>query len=299
MLVRASAFSAAHASRARLLARLSAVSGVGTLLDSRRYEDYDAGNAVDQYLNILQVRAALKVNESLYSSNSSSSSSSSSSSNYKACSAAVAAAMDADVMRSTARLFPDILDAGVPVLVYVGVEDVQDGAAATDAWLSRLTWSASKDFRRATRALWRLKEAVVDDERFGGGCSDAEGGASSSPSSSPSSSSSSPEGLGGNAIATGSLFAVDERASLPSSPSSSSDAAAAAPVVGYWRKGGGLDHVTVRNAGHMLPHDQPVVALAMLARWSADVLSGSESMSRSRAGPSSSASSFSSSAAAA
>ena len=294
-LVRASRFSAAHAARARLLERLTAASGVGTLLDARRYEDYDAGKAVDQYLNIPEVRAALRVNESLYASSDSSSSSNSSAASslpYEACSAAVAAAMDADVMRSTAGLFRDVLERGVRVLVYVGADDVQDGAAATDAWLSRLRWGGGSgsgaggaEFRAARRRLWELEEAVVDDERFGSGCTDGEGGAFSP--------SSSLGGVGGNggasAVATGSLVDVEERrASLSSSPSSSpssnSSPATAAPVVGYWRSGGGLDHVTVRNGGHMLPHDQPVVALAMLARWSADVLSGSRTRA-SRARP--------------
>lgn len=268
-LVRVSAFSAAHAARARLLARLSAASGVGTLLDTRRYEDYDAGNAVDQYLNIPEVRRALGVNESLYlrkkvddggeGRTTSNSSFSYSSTPYAACSEAVAAAMDADVMRSTARLFPDILDAGVRVLVYVGADDVQDGAAATDAWLSRLKWRRSKEFRRAARKLWELEEAVVDDEKFGSGCTDAEGGS--------------------DVFFQNGVAAAFATGSLVETRSSSSNA----PVVGYWRSGGGLDHVTVRNGGHMLPHDQPIVSLAMLGRWSRDALSASPSSASSSA----------------
>lgn len=273
-LVRFSAYSAAHAARARLLARLTAASGVGTLLDTRRYEDYDAGKAVDQYLNIPEVRRALNVNESLYLKKISdggkgegeegaatSKTPSSTPTPYAACSEAVAEAMDADVMRSTARLFPDILEAGIRVLLYEGADDVQDGVAATDAWLSRLRWARSKEFRRAPRKLWKLEEAVVDDEKFGSGCTDA-GGGSSSPSDVFQS---------GIAVATGSLVDVGVKSSSSSSPS--------APVVGYWRSGGGLDHVTVRNGGHMLPHDQPLVSLAMLDRWSRDVLGSSSSSS--------------------
>lgn len=33
-------------------------------------------------------------------------------------------------------------------------------------------------------------------------------------------------------------------------------------VVGYWREHSTLSHVVVRNAGHMVPHDRPVVAQA-------------------------------------
>lgn len=33
-------------------------------------------------------------------------------------------------------------------------------------------------------------------------------------------------------------------------------------VVGYWKTYGTLTHVVVRNAGHMVPHDQPAVSQA-------------------------------------
>ncbi len=33
-------------------------------------------------------------------------------------------------------------------------------------------------------------------------------------------------------------------------------------VVGYWREHSTLSHVVIRNAGHMVPHDRPVVAQA-------------------------------------
>jgi vitellogenic carboxypeptidase-like protein len=288
VLVRASAFAAAHAARARLLTRLTAVSGVGTLLDTRRYEDYDAGKAVDQYLNLPEVRAALSVNESLYGKEKKKYKEKKNEKNggrveadpppslpspYAACSDSVALAMDADVMRSTARLFPDILDSGVRVLVYVGADDVQYGSAATDAWLSRLKWSGSKDFSRSPRRLWELVGAVVDDERYGSGCTEAGGSVGSG------------VAAGAGFVEMGVLVGVEERVSSPFlNPSSSSPPA---PVVGYWRSGGGLDHVTVRNGGHMLPHDQPVVALAMLARWSAEVLSSGSGSSLSSSSSSS------------
>jgi hypothetical protein len=41
----------AHKTREELLEFLTCVSGVGTLLDHRRYEDYDADKNVDRYLN--------------------------------------------------------------------------------------------------------------------------------------------------------------------------------------------------------------------------------------------------------
>lgn len=301
-LVRASAWRRAHSARAALLERLSDVSGVGTLLDARRYEDYDSSKAVDQYFNIPAVRGALKVNESLYESSSWSSSSSSRSSRdggdpaaknvknveekvkYSACSEAVAAAMDADVMKSSAHLFRDVLDAQIRVLIYAGADDVQDGAAATDAWLSRLRWARSREFfSGAGRKRWEIDvDGDVDDERFGSGsaCSSAEGG-SSAEGFNPNSSSSSPASLETRrkkkkTIDIGRLVEPKSSSSSSSVASSSlSSPPSQSPpsvVVGYWRSGGGLDHVTVRNGGHMLPHDQPAVSLAMLSRWSKDVV---------------------------
>lgn len=43
-------------------------------------------------------------------------------------------------------------------------------------------------------------------------------------------------------------------------------------VAGYWQKAGNLQRVVVRNAGHMVPHDQPTAAKAMLRDWLEDIL---------------------------
>jgi len=289
-LVRASAWRRAHSARAALLGRLSEVSGVGTLLDTQRYEDYDSSKAVDQYFNIPAVRSALKINESLYASSPSPGEGGADGvKKYSACSDAVARAMDGDVMKSTSHLFRDVLDSNVRVLIYAGADDVQDGAAATDAWLSRLRWERSGEFFSGpARMRWELDVGgggeVVDDERFGSGsaCSSAEGG-SSSEVFDPSSPLETRKKR--KAIDTGRLVEPERSLSSLSSSSSSSRSPSQSPasvVVGYWRSGGGLDHVTVRNGGHMLPHDQPAVALAMLSRWSEDVLHDDDERRRRR-----------------
>lgn len=54
---RAGLWEEAHQARGRLLAYLTEVSGVGTLLDTRRARDYDADACVDRYLNLPAVKA--------------------------------------------------------------------------------------------------------------------------------------------------------------------------------------------------------------------------------------------------
>ena len=38
-------------------------------------------------------------------------------------------------------------------------------------------------------------------------------------------------------------------------------------VLGYWREWGRLTHVVVRDAGHLVPHDAPLTAQAMIESW--------------------------------
>ena len=45
-------------------------------------------------------------------------------------------------------------------------------------------------------------------------------------------------------------------------PGCNDTAAREGEVVGYWRAHSTLTHVVIRNAGHMVPHDRPLVAQA-------------------------------------
>ena len=54
---RAGLWAEAHQARESLLGYLTAASGVGTLLDTRRARDYDPDLAVDRYLNQPAVQA--------------------------------------------------------------------------------------------------------------------------------------------------------------------------------------------------------------------------------------------------
>ena len=39
------------------------------------------------------------------------------------------------------------------------------------------------------------------------------------------------------------------------------------PVLGWWREAGTLTHVVVKNAGHMVPRDDPLTAQRMIESW--------------------------------
>lgn len=47
-------------------------------------------------------------------------------------------------------------------------------------------------------------------------------------------------------------------------------------VLGYWKQFSTLTHVEIRNAGHMVPHDQPAVAQWMIESWIFSVLTESK-----------------------
>ncbi len=70
-----------------------------------RYEDYDAAHLVDCYLNLPEVKQALGADPSV---------------TFESCSDAVGEALGPDVMLSVKHLVPDLLAAGLPLLLYQG-----------------------------------------------------------------------------------------------------------------------------------------------------------------------------------
>ncbi|BDA47762.1 probable serine carboxypeptidase CPVL [Coccomyxa sp. Obi] len=189
----------AHQHREALLEYITQCSGAGTLLDYRRYRDYDADKNVDRYLNQPEVKEALGVPKHIV---------------YESCSDKVGDALGPDVMKSVKHLIPDIL-AALPMLLYQGQADAQDGPASNEPWIYSLDWHGRSEFNAAPRALWHLDYADND-------ASAAQGVT-----------------IGGHH----------------------------GRVVGYWREHSTLAHVVIRNAGHMVPHDQPLVAQAMIEQW--------------------------------
>ncbi|KAK9835972.1 hypothetical protein WJX81_002745 [Elliptochloris bilobata] len=240
----------AHQAREALLGYLTRASGVGTLLDTRRARDYDPDATVDRYLNQPAVKETLGVPANA---------------TFEACSSRVGAVLGPDVMKSTKYLIPDIL-ASMPLLLYQGATDAQDGPALNEPWIESLDWPGARGFEDAERELWRLDlppgaDAADPDpspsppQACAGGCGAAGGPVSAA-------------GQGVGAARGRVLDPIDDlaRASHPGT------ARRGGEVVGYWREHATLTHVVIRNAGHMVPHDRPLVAQEMLRRWVKDAL---------------------------
>jgi Serine carboxypeptidase len=116
---------AAAERRTALLQTLQNISGTATLLDVRRSEPYDAAGTVQTLLRTPAAAAVLRVPQQTAAA-------------YESCSPVVAEAMESDVMRSVAHVFANALQR-LPVLLYAGMFDAQDGVASTSAWL-RCVW---------------------------------------------------------------------------------------------------------------------------------------------------------------
>ncbi|KAK9836018.1 hypothetical protein WJX81_006526 [Elliptochloris bilobata] len=205
----------AQRNRQALLDFLTGASGVGTLLDTRRAAGYDHTNRVRRFLNQAHVKEALGVPKDK---------------EWIQKSEAVKSALIEDVMRSVAPLFPDLL-AAMPVLLYQGATDAQDGPATNEPWIRALQWHGQRGFNRAERRLWRMPSALAPL-----------GGSAGEPVPAP-------------------HTAENSSADKPASAKGSEENTA---VVGYWRQHDRLTHVVVRNAGHMSPGDQPWVAKEMI-----------------------------------
>lgn len=234
--IAAQQWAAAHQLREQLLRHLAEAGGLATLYDLRRQEPYDAEGAVDRYLNLPEVKAALGVPEDI---------------TFESCSSAVGAALGEDVMKSIAHLVPDVLRE-LPLLLYQGQFDVQDGPASTEEWLSQLEWEGRQQFMAAKRRLWRVVRSEEGNEELQ---------------------------MAPPRAATAAAANLSE--TLSAAPASSAAAAAAggpgqqrsrpgAELAGYWKRHDTLSHVVVRDAGHMVPRDQPVATRLMVEQWVRD-----------------------------
>jgi len=67
-----------------------------------------------------------------------------------------------DFMRSQAHSLVEILEAGVPALVYAGQLDIIVGPALVDAYLKTLPWSGLSKYLAATRGIWRTADDATD-----------------------------------------------------------------------------------------------------------------------------------------
>lgn len=126
--VAAKQWSEAHTYREAAVAFLetTALGPNGTLLDVRRKTGYDGNNTVRRLLRRDDVRTALNVDAQ--------------SPKWVRKAPEVARALHDDKAVSSAPLVQGLLDGGMPVLLYYGVEDAKDGAYSSAPWISRLAW---------------------------------------------------------------------------------------------------------------------------------------------------------------
>lgn len=126
--------------RSRLIDFISETAGVATLFDIRRTAKYDAGEAVQVLLNSTEYKTLMQADPKVQ---------------YVSCSPVVEKVMASDTMKSATHLVEDILGV-LPVLLYQGQFDGQDGVASSNAWISSLKWEYSRDFNQLEGDLWSV-----------------------------------------------------------------------------------------------------------------------------------------------
>ncbi|KAJ3290820.1 hypothetical protein HK104_006500 [Borealophlyctis nickersoniae] len=74
---------------------------------------------------------------------------------------AVAVFLQEDIMKSTAHLFPPLLEAGYNVLLYQGQFDYRDGILGQNRWIFQMEWSGGDGFAKAERKVWRVGGSIA------------------------------------------------------------------------------------------------------------------------------------------
>lgn len=118
-----------------------------------------------------------------------------------------------------------------------GQFDAQDGPGSVEAWTTCLDWPGKADFFRAKRHIWRMGQDTT------GFLQDAPGMASNT-------------SQAGSRIAEGILQLAQQ-----------ADSGKVQPVAGYWKHHQFLTTMVLKDAGHMVPRDQPLVAQHMIETW--------------------------------
>lgn len=105
---------------------------------------YDADDLTTRYLNLPEVKRALGARSEI---------------EYLSCSPKVDEAMGHDVMKSAARLVPDLLKFS-HLMLYQGQFDAECGFAGNDAWISKLAWCGAGGLRGRRTAVCQLRPAA-------------------------------------------------------------------------------------------------------------------------------------------
>ncbi|KAJ2259636.1 hypothetical protein EV176_006859, partial [Coemansia sp. RSA 451] len=73
-----------------------------------------------------------------------------------------------DIMRTTAPLFPHLLERGLDVQLVQGQFDFRDGVAANTLWINEAQWGGRKQYVMADRQHWSLGKELAGFVRSGG-----------------------------------------------------------------------------------------------------------------------------------
>lgn len=123
-----------------------------------------------------------------------------------------------------------------------GQFDAQDGPGSVEAWTTNLDWPGKADFFQAKRHIWRMGPGTSN---FLQDVEDSSGSAS-------------------NASQNDSRTADGILQLAQHTPAGTMKLQ---PVAGYWKHHQLLTTVVIKDAGHMVPRDQPLVAQTMIEAW--------------------------------
>lgn len=113
--------------------------------DIRMLSNTEDDSAVIRYLNKPEVRKALHVDSRV--------------GDFKLFSDNVSQNLEPEIQKSAALLYEKLLNKGIPILIYSGLDDGTDSNfIGTDRWLSKLTWHGQDAFSHALTCQWRNED---------------------------------------------------------------------------------------------------------------------------------------------
>lgn len=140
----------AYKARTALLDWIQNVSGIATPLDVRRSVPYhcspDGKDFLAPFLNRKSVKGALNAELGV---------------EWVPCNSRVRRIMENDIMKSAKWKVEKVLEE-VPVLLYQGHYDIQDGVVSNTEWMRTMSWYGTSEFFNTERSIW-----VVDDKVAG------------------------------------------------------------------------------------------------------------------------------------
>ena len=119
-----------------------------------------------------------------------------------------------------------------------GQFDAQDGPGSVEAWTTGLDWPGKAEFFTAKRHIWRMGPETTSFLQPASGIA----------------LNNSHSGLPSNG---GTVLQLAQQAGSEKPQ----------PIAGYWKHHQSLTSVVLKDAGHMVPRDQPLAAQAMIEAW--------------------------------